>query len=137
MTANREEAEDIAAEALARAYASWGKVGALQYRDAWVLRTATNLIVDLARRPTLLLRADADVAIPGFEDALTERSTLVGALKRLPRRQREAVVLRYLADYSVEEVSLAMRTSVNTVKKHLSRGLARLRDITSSSTSRK
>lgn len=48
--ARRADAEDIAAEALARAFASWGRVSSLDYRDGWVLRTASNLVYDRARR---------------------------------------------------------------------------------------
>ena len=49
---DRAAAEDVAAEALARAYARWPKVGGLPYRDGWVLKVATNLAIDrLRRRP--------------------------------------------------------------------------------------
>src|ERR1700757_1666788 len=44
------DAEDLAAVALARAYASWGRVRSLPFRDGWVLRTAANLACDLARQ---------------------------------------------------------------------------------------
>src|SRR5690348_5399946 len=44
------DAEDLAAEALARAYAAWSRVGPLPFRDGWVLRTAANLACDQARR---------------------------------------------------------------------------------------
>ena len=50
MTGDRTAAEDVAAEAFARAFARWEKVGRLDYREAWVLRVASNLAIDLARR---------------------------------------------------------------------------------------
>src|SRR5688572_3065942 len=52
-------AEDVAAEALARAYANWGKLRDLAHRDGWVLRVATNLAVDSTRKRRALLPAPA------------------------------------------------------------------------------
>jgi len=43
ITGSRMEAEDVAAEALARAYASWARIVRLDYRDAWVMRVAANV----------------------------------------------------------------------------------------------
>ena len=46
----RAAAEDAAAEAFARAYAAWRRVGALPFRDAWILRVTVNQAIDAARR---------------------------------------------------------------------------------------
>jgi DNA-directed RNA polymerase specialized sigma24 family protein len=53
--------------------------------------------------------------------------TLVEALRRLPSRQREVVVLRYLGDLSQAETAAALKVSEGAVKQHASRGLAALR----------
>lgn len=118
-------AEDIAAEALARAYARWPKVSALPWRDAWVLRVAANLAIDAVRRrpPTLGFVAPS----PAAEDAVALRVALAAALQALPRRQRQAVALRYLADLSEAEVAEALGISAGSVKTHVHRGLAALR----------
>ena len=50
-------------------------------------------------------------------------------LVRLPRRQREAVFLRVIADLPEDEVARVMGCSVGSVKTHKSRGLAQLRDL--------
>ena len=90
-------AEDLASEALARAYAHWPRVRSYDHRDAWVLRVVTNLAIDaFARRKVV---GSAEVAI-GPEDAAVLRVTLAQALRALPARQRDAVVLRYLVDLS-------------------------------------
>src|SRR5947209_14839205 len=47
---NVADAEDAAAEALARALLRWRKVGPLPYRDAWVMRVAANVAIDTVRR---------------------------------------------------------------------------------------
>jgi RNA polymerase sigma-70 factor (ECF subfamily) len=136
----RPDAEDLAAEALARAFASWGRVHSLSYREGWVLRTATNLACDQARRRARRLhrriggeiRAGDPVlgtgpaSIPGFEQASADRMDLARALRGLSRRQRQAVVLHYLAGLTVNETAGAMRASPDTVKKHLNRALGRL-----------
>lgn len=68
---------------------------------------------------------------PADEGALAavERDAVVRALKRLPARQREAVVLRYYADASERQAAEAMGVSVGSVKAYTSRGLAALHDL--------
>ena len=119
-------AEDIAAEALARAYARWPRVVDLPYRDAWVLRVAANLSMDdvRRRRPG---PAPAPAAGPDADDVVALRLALAAALSALPRRQREAVTLRYLGDLSDADVAGALGISAGSVKTHLHRGLAALR----------
>jgi RNA polymerase sigma-70 factor (ECF subfamily) len=130
------DAEDLAAEALARAYASWGRVRSHPFREGWVLRTAANLACDQARQRARrrgapdgegVPAAGSDArATPGFEQASAERLDLSRALCGLPRRQRQAVALHYLAGLTVPETAGAMRASADTVKKHLARALAKL-----------
>ena len=59
--------------------------------------------------------------------ALVERSAVVAALRGLPERQREAIVLRFYADLSEAEIAAAMGISRGAVKSHTSRGMAALR----------
>jgi RNA polymerase sigma factor (sigma-70 family) len=63
--------------------------------------------------------------------ALTQldRSAVVHALRDLPRRQREAIVLRYYADLSEAQTAYAMGISTGAVKSHTSRGMAALRHL--------
>ena len=68
--------------------------------------------------------------MPGGEHAVlvwAERSAVVAALRDLPVRQREAIVLRYYADLSEAEVATAMGISRGAVKSHTARGMAALR----------
>jgi RNA polymerase sigma-70 factor (sigma-E family) len=58
---------------------------------------------------------------------LLERSAVIAALRDLPERQREAIVLRYYADLSEAEIAAAMKISRGAVKSHTSRGMAALR----------
>jgi RNA polymerase sigma factor (sigma-70 family) len=67
------------------------------------------------------------VASGDVSGALVERFELVDALRRLPKRQREVVVLRYVADLPEAEVARVLSCSTGTVKRHAHRGIAALR----------
>ena len=121
---DRAGAEDVAAEALARAYARWSKVGGLPYRDGWVLKVATNLCIDRMRRRV----PDVSPGTAGdFEDAVDLRLALNAALVRLAPRQRQAITLHYLGGLSDREVAQALGISLGSVKTHIHRGLKTLR----------
>lgn len=120
---HRADAEDCAQEALARALVRWRKVA--DYAPAWVARVSTNLAIDRVRR-------DRRSSSPGPDRAAADpvsdrRRDLVVALEALPRRQREAVVLRYVVDLPEAETASAMGCSIGTIKSATSRGLDRLR----------
>jgi RNA polymerase sigma factor (sigma-70 family) len=57
-----------------------------------------------------------------------ERSAVVSALRLLPDRQREAVVLRYYGDLSEADIAQAMGISRGAVKSHTARAIAALRN---------
>jgi RNA polymerase sigma-70 factor (sigma-E family) len=122
---DRGAAEDIAAEALTRAYARWASVG--DHALPWVIKVAGNLALDLGRRrardsarKVLIDRANPD-------PQLEERLDLHRALAALPRRQREVVVLRFLGDFSEQATADALGIDPGTVKSHCSRALSKLR----------
>ena len=116
-------AEDVAAEALTRTYVHWNRVRGFEYRDAWVARVATNLAIKAVRRRP----APRGTFTEDPSDETTLRLALVDALARLPRGQREAVALRYLADLSVEDVARTLGVSAGTVKQSVHRALRTLR----------
>jgi RNA polymerase sigma factor (sigma-70 family) len=124
---SRTEAEEVAQEALARAFVRWKSVSG--HDEPWVARVATNLAIGRwrRRRPTVVFRDDLGALGPAPDALALERLGLIEALSRLPRRQREAVALRYLADLSEREVAAAMHTTVGSVKQHTYRAIARLR----------
>jgi RNA polymerase sigma-70 factor (sigma-E family) len=121
---DRGDAEDVAQDTLARAAVRWSRLK--DRPEGWVTRVASNLAIDRYRRrkrPVAPLTGPVGIVDPH----LGERGDLVHALRRLPRRQREAVVLRYLADLSEVQVALEMGCSVGAVKSHGARGLSSLR----------
>ena len=119
--------EDIAAEALTRLYVRWWRLSRTDYVDAWVFRVTTNLAIEAVRR-----RRRPISGSPGdttLEDDIAVRLTLADALGRLPGRQRQAVVLRYLSDLSEADVAALLGVTPGSVKTHLHRGLGRLRSL--------
>ena len=61
--------------------------------------------------------------------ALIERSSVIAALRSLPERQREVVVLRFYADLSEAQIAAAMGITRGAVKSHTSRAMAALRSV--------
>jgi RNA polymerase sigma-70 factor (sigma-E family) len=124
---NRQEAEDVAQEACARACLRWARL--TKYGDTprpWVVRVATNLAIDQYRRRRRALAKDNLAPVP--VDALdVRRIDLHRALDRLTRRQRDVVVLRYVCDLSEADTAEALGCAPGTVKSHATRGLAALR----------
>ncbi|MFI5045578.1 MAG: sigma-70 family RNA polymerase sigma factor [Acidimicrobiia bacterium] len=119
----RSEAEDVAQETLARAFARWRTVGG--YAEAWIVRVAGNLAIDIWRRRRRITHSAApEVATPGPD---SQRVDLHRALAGLSKRQREVVVLRYLADLPEADVARAIGCSTGSVKVHAARGIAALR----------
>lgn len=121
---DRGDAEDVAQEALARAMLRWSRLH--EHPEGWITRVASNLAIDRQRKR----RRQSQIPLGPIrilDEYDAEREDLVRALRRLPRRQREVVVMRYLADMSETESAKAIGCSIGAVKTHASRGLAALR----------
>lgn len=121
---NGGDAENVAAETVARAQVRWKSVSG--HAEPWVVTVAARLSVREARRaryPWIEARTDA---APDRADEAVVRVDLGRALRRLSRRQRQAVVLRYLADLTDSQGASAMGCSVPSFRTHCSRGLAAL-----------
>jgi RNA polymerase sigma-70 factor (ECF subfamily) len=114
-------AEEATAEAFARAIASERRI-----RDpiAWIYRTAFRAAAAELRR-----ERREPVEPPASEAVPVGLGGVVDALRSLTPNQRAAVVLRYEADLTVQEIAARMGTSAPTVRVHLHRGRNRLRDL--------
>ena len=129
LLADRGEAEDIAQEAFARALRRWQRIRTYDAPEAWVRRVALRLAVDARRRVARALRA-TQAAAPEYQahddPDLASRQVLRTALLALPYRQREAIVLHYLADLPVTQIAADLRLPPSTVKTRLAAGRRRL-----------
>jgi len=119
-------AEDQVAEAFARAWVSWHKVRRHPAPTAWVVRTALNTGASWWRRR----RMELPLAGYEWEAGEEERNGLDGAvlaaLRRLPARQREVILLRVFLDLDVETTARVLDIAPGTVRAHLSRATAAL-----------
>lgn len=123
-------AEELAQDALAIAFRDWSKVQQIDDRAGWVFRVGFNLCNSYFRRRAAERRANARVEQRSTITPVGEPEEAVAirrSVSRLPRRQRTAVVLRFLADYSVAETARIMDCPEATVKTLTRRGLAALR----------
>jgi RNA polymerase sigma-70 factor (ECF subfamily) len=118
-------AEDLAIDALAKAYARWHAVRAMDHPEAWVMRVVTNAALDEIRRKKAMLPS---FEIPDETTTLELREDVLGALRTLTRRQQEVVVLRYIVDLPKAEVARILGISPGSVKTHVHRALPRLRE---------
>lgn len=133
LTGDRGHAEDLLQTALLRTARRWS--AAREQPAAYARRVLVNLAKDrsrnLSRRPAESLEDDLSNArhvdrsdpLAGVE----LREVLIEAVRRLPIRQRTALVLRYFEDLSVDDTAAAMGCSPGTVKSQTHAALATLR----------
>ena len=137
LTGEQHAAEDLVQSTLERAYAAWRRVGAADDPDAYVRRVMINAHARRHRRRLKEFLAPKDDSgltheLPDADDRIAradDRGALLTVLAALPVRQREAVVLRYWEDRSVEETARAMNASSAAVRTRCVRALGRLREL--------
>ena len=121
--------EELAQEALARAWARWDSVSRLGCPEAWVYRVGLNLARSRFRRSHAEHRALRRFSEPGAEAAPANADVMAvrDAVAELPERQRAAIVLRYFADLPVDVVADALDCAPGTVRSLTSQAIDRLR----------
>ena len=131
LTSDRDTAEEIVQDAFVALHTRWVRVRDPQ---AYLHTAVLNLSRSRLRRRLVAGRfrpepvRDADSAETGALGLLLRRDLAV-ALGALPRRQREAIVLRYYADLSEAQTAAAMGCSAGAVKSHTSRAMTALRHL--------
>lgn len=124
LTGDRGQAEDIAQEALLRAYRRWDVVGGYDKPGAWVRRVVLNLATSGRRRRRSEHRAVLRLAAAPPASTSDPVDSVVAAdvwavVRALPRQQRAAITLHYLADESVADIAVALGCAEGTAKAHL------------------
>ena len=123
------DAEDVSAEVMGRTFARWPRVKHLPYRRAWVARVAFNEALDVYRAANRRRATNAgERASRDLADDLAVRVALNEALAQLPKRQREVVALRYLADLTEADTASLLGLTVGSVKQHARRALQAMRE---------
>jgi RNA polymerase sigma-70 factor (sigma-E family) len=134
LTGDRDNAEEVVQDAYVKVHGSWRRVRDLDKAEAYLRTTVVNLSRSRLRRRQVAARhrqsPPEDMASAETTAlAHAEREHVLTALRDLPRRQREAVVLRYYGDLTEAQTAEAMGCSVGSVKSHTSRAMAALRPL--------
>ena len=115
------EADDIAQDALVRAWVASGTFLGLSKFRTWLFRIAYNCYIDRRRkfRPeSISADAAAARAIPDSvqPDASFRWQPLYAALERIPEKEKAVIVLHYFEDRSVREIASILQIPAGTVK---------------------
>jgi RNA polymerase sigma-70 factor (sigma-E family) len=135
MLGDRGAAEDVVQEAFAGLFRRWARLAdperAPQYLRSAVLNRCRNALRDAARgkeRGELMAEADlAGYCVP--QSAADDRRAVLAALRLLPPRQREVLVLRYFLDLPDADIARSMGIRPGTVRSAARRGLTALERI--------
>ena len=128
---NKSNADDLAQDALVKAYLS-----SAGYQDkgrfrSWLFKIAYNTFLNhktSSRTMETLDDARTFVSTTAADDSF-EHQDLYLALRTLPPKERSSITLYYLSGYNIKEISTITETSEDAVKKQLSRGRDKLKEI--------
>ena len=124
--------EEVVQDSFIAMHGAWRRLRDPDRALAYLRQSVVNRSRSVLRHRTVELRhapapmPDAASAEHGAMGSLEHQEVIV-ALRRLPERQREVLVLRYYADLSEADIADAIGISRGAVKSHASRGMAALR----------
>lgn len=141
---NRHEAEDLAQEAFVRAFVNIQSFNLKMKFSTWLYRIATNLCIDRLRKKKPDYHLDAEVAgtegldlysqiaagimMPEEElESLELQESIQAVISKLPEKYRSVIVLKYIEELSLKEISEILDLPVGTVKTRIHRGREALR----------
>ena len=129
-----QEADDIAQDALIRAYVASGSFLGLSKFSTWLFRIAYNCYIDRQRRSrpeSISTDAVQVLNIPSSEltDDKFKYQQLYHALEQLPEKEKAVIILHYFEDRSIKEIASILQIPLGTVKYHLSIGRNHLKSI--------
>lgn len=127
-------AEEVVQDAFEAMHTAWRRLREEEKALSYLRQAVVNRSRSVLRHRTVV---DKNVPKPAPDEpsaehgalALIERSAVIAALRTLPDRQREAVVLRYYADLSEADIAATMGISRGAVKSHTARAMAALKTI--------
>ena len=125
-------AEEVVQDSFVAMHGGWHRLEDTEKALAYLRQAVVNRSRSVLRHRVVVEKnlQNAPPDMPSAEHgaiALLERDAVVKALRGLPERQREAIVLRYYADLSEAEIAAVMGISRGAVKSHTARGMAALR----------
>ena len=139
ITQNAEDAEEAFQEALGTIWRRWDRITVHPNAPALVLRICVNAAYDVLRRKIrrrrwqeafMLWYRSAPVTRPDRAAELGEQeSAVIHALGQLSRCQAVAIFLRFIQGQSYTDIAQVLECEESTVRKHVERGRARLREL--------
>lgn len=131
VTGAQQAAEDAVQSALTRACERWARVARTDDPDTYVRRMIINAHISAWRksgRHELTVPEMRDTAFTDPADTIVRDDAVWRVCAKLPPRQRAAVVLRFYEDLDYSEISHVLGVGEATVRSHVHRGLAALRN---------
>lgn len=123
LTADLGAAQEVAQEALLRAWQRWDRIRDYDDPIAWLIRVAHNVALSRWRRARTAARGLVRMGEPEITREVSADSVaVVAALKQIPEAQRRALVLHHMAGWPVAEVAKVEGVPEGTIKARLSRG---------------
>lgn len=124
-------ADDIAQEALIKAYLSCDSFRDISKFNAWIWRIGYNTFISDRRAAKISVGYDSimDRAAADSADSAFRYQALYAALNRIPDKERMAILLHYMEGYSVKEIADIVDASQDAVRQQLSRGRNHLRSV--------
>jgi RNA polymerase sigma factor (sigma-70 family) len=128
---DRNAAEDLVQEAYIRLARSAGRIEDHRKAAAYLRSIVLNLARDQNRRGLVSLRHqlprdDREASVEDTVVLAEEHRRVVDALRVLPPRQRDCLILRYYDELTIDEIASSLEISRNSVKTHLTRGMRAL-----------
>ena len=131
MVGDYQLAQDLVQESLVKTYMAWRRLRDVGNAEAYARRVMVTTSISWRRRRSfgeLSVEVLPEVVAADAADVVAAEADLWTQLQALPPRQRVAVVLRHWEDLSEAQTADLMGCSVGSVKRHVSHGLAKLRN---------
>jgi len=146
MLGNRTEAEDISQETFLRVYANLARYDQNHKFSTWIYRIATNLCIDRLRKKQATFSLDQEINSGEGLDMYSQiadknkgpeqevmtlelQNEVQQAIDQLPIKYKSIMVLRYIEDLSLQEISEIIDLPVTTIKTRIHRGREALKKL--------
>lgn len=125
---NKDDVLDVLQEASYKAILNVDKLKKPEYADTWIIRIMINeSLAVLRERKKIFIGLDS-LAEESKEDEIKDMD-LENAMNRLENDEREIIIMKYMGDYTFDEIAERLSLNINTVKSRTYRALAKLKDI--------